>query len=97
MNERRRISTDSQLTIDVPTPNKPGFKLVGDNIDKQVKSTYMRLSGHQNKSFHYFHSFAVQNRIDSSTFVDMMSHGCSNHPFKVALVLLPSADDDKAL
>ena len=48
------------------TPKKLGYKLVGDNIDKTVKSRHMRLNDHHNKSFHYFYSFSVQNRIDIS-------------------------------
>ena len=61
----------SQPTADVYIPKKLGYKLVGDNIDKMVKSRYMRLNGHRNKSFHYFHSFAMQNRIDISTLSDI--------------------------
>ena len=41
------------------------FKLVGDNIDKNVKARYLR-SDHGNSSLHYFHSFAVKDRIDFS-------------------------------
>ena len=41
------------------------YKLVGDNIDKCVRAQYIRFeSGHDNKSLHYFHYFAVLNRID---------------------------------
>ena len=87
----------SQPTADMYTPKKLSYKLVGDNIDKKVKSRYMRLNGHRNKSFHYFHSFAVQNRIDISSLLDVLPHGCPNHPCKVALGLLSSAQDDKAL
>ena len=57
------VYTHPQLTT-----KKLGYKLVGDNIDKTVKSRYIRtctcrLNGHPNKSFHFF---AVQNRIDIS-------------------------------
>ena len=40
-----------------------GFKLVGDNIDKNVHPTYQR-SDHQTQSLHYFHAYAVVDCID---------------------------------
>ena len=40
----------------------PGFKLVGDNIDKNVKPRDMRFSS-QTTSLHYFHVYAVKDRI----------------------------------
>ena len=40
-----------------------GFKLVGDNIDKNVRPTHQCLD-HQTKSLHYFHAYAVVDRID---------------------------------
>lgn len=40
-----------------------GFKLVGDNVDKTVKARYMRMDRYSNKSLHYFHCYAVLNRI----------------------------------
>ena len=42
-----------------------GVKIVGDNIDKNVKPRFMR-SDHQGKSLHYFHCYAVQDRFDLS-------------------------------
>lgn len=72
------------------------FKLIGDNIDKNVKVRYMR-SDHRNTSLHYFHSFAVQDRIDFSHLPDTFPLSCSNSPHKVALELLPTIKDDNAL
>lgn len=43
-----------------------GFKIVGDNLDKLVKTRYMRLNK-QNRSINYFNSFAVKDRIDLSS------------------------------
>ena len=43
------------------------FKLVGDNIDKNVRPREMR-SEHQTRSLHYFHAYAVRDRVDMSTF-----------------------------
>ena len=74
-----------------------GCKLVGDNIDKGVKTCYMRVEGSHNKSLHYFHSFAVLNRVDFSHLPDVFPHTCLNHPRQLALALLPSKDDDRAL
>ncbi len=42
-----------------------GYKIVFDNIDKNVKPRYMR-SDSQIKSLHYVQSYAVRNRIDFS-------------------------------
>ena len=42
-----------------------GFKIVGDNIDKNVRPSNQRVD-HQTRSYHYFHSFAVLDRIDLS-------------------------------
>lgn len=43
----------------------PGFKLVIDNIDKNVKPRYMRLDS-QTQSLHYVQIYGVRNRIDLS-------------------------------
>jgi len=36
-----------------------GFKIVGDNIDKNVRPSFQRAQ-HQTKSLHYFNSYAVR-------------------------------------
>ena len=64
-------------------PKKLGYKLVGDNLDKGVKTRYMRsddAEGYRNKSLHYFHSFAIQNRIDLSKLPDVHSSSCLPSP-----------------
>lgn len=43
-----------------------GFKIVIDNLDKHVKPQYMRLNN-QARSLNYINSFAVKDRIDSSS------------------------------
>ena len=43
----------------------PTYKLVGDNIDKVVKPRHMRIDS-QSRSLHYFHFYAVKDRIDFS-------------------------------
>lgn len=82
------------VAIDSP---RLGFKIVGDNIDKGLKARYMRSEGYHNRSLHYFHSFAVQNRVDFSHLPDVFPDTCSDSPERTALALLPSTDDDKAL
>ena len=44
-----------------------GFKIVGDNIDKNVRPSFQRVD-HQTQSLHHFHSIAVRDRIDLSAF-----------------------------
>ena len=42
-----------------------GVKIVGDNVDKNVKTRFMRID-RQGKSLHYFHCYATQDRFDLS-------------------------------
>ena len=64
-----------------------GFKLVGDNIDKNVRRSFQR-SDRTTKSLHYFHTYALLDRIDLTRF--------SDQPSKKAITfgsLLPSTPD----
>lgn len=62
--------TTEEDASDIGTINQThGYKIVGDNIDKVVKPRYMRVD-HQSKSLHYFHSYAVRDRIDFSQLSD---------------------------
>ena len=74
-----------------------GYRLVGDNIDKTVRARYIRADRSCNRSLHYFHSFALKNRIDFSHLPDVYPHTCLPSPHQLSLSLLPSKDDDKAL
>ena len=49
--------------LNQPPPLK-SFKLVGDNIDKNIHPRDIR-TDHQGKSLHYFHTYAVQEHVDS--------------------------------
>ena len=55
----------------VPPPQSPiksittSYSIVGDNIDKSVKPRYQRI-GTSNRQLHYFHFFAVSDRVDVS-------------------------------
>lgn len=43
-----------------------GFKIVGDNIDKNIRPSYQRCD-RQTVSLHYFHACAIRDRIDFSS------------------------------
>lgn len=77
-------------------PNLLGFKLVGDNIDKQVSPRYMRFDC-QTRSLHYFHSFAAQDRIDFSHLSDIPPPPLAMSPAEIAKTLLPSPEDNQIL
>lgn len=47
-----------------------GFKIVGDNLDKTVRPRHQTLVS-QTRSLHYFHSYAVRDRIDFSMFSEV--------------------------
>ena len=47
-----------------------GFKIVGDNIDKNIRPSMQRLM-HQTRSLHHFHSYAVKDRVDWSEVSDV--------------------------
>lgn len=71
-----------------------GYKLVGDNIDFTINAWYMRSDGHQNQSLHFFHSFAVQDRINFSALSIHLRATCNN---SMALSLVPSMQNDMNL
>ena len=72
-----------------------GFKLVGDNIDKNFKPRYMT-SDRQTKSLHFFHSYAVKDRINLSGISDVQSRPQFDDDSDYAIVL-PSAGFNKQL
>ena len=65
-----------------------GFKIVSDNVDKNVTPSFQRLD-RPKKSFHYVHSYAVKDRVDMSTLSDDPPAACKH----LACDLLPSAED----
>ena len=71
-----------------------GFRICGDNIDKNIHTRYMR-SDKRNTSLHYFHSYAVLNRIDVSALTDEIPETSNLDSKIVAHTLLPSPADDK--
>ena len=64
-----------------------GFKIVGDNIDKNFRPSYQRMNS-QTISLHFFHSFAVLDRVDLSGVSDTTNIGIVD-VFK----LLPSQEE----
>ena len=39
------------------------FKIVGDNVDKNVKPRFMHIHS-QTRSLHYFHAYAVKDHLN---------------------------------
>ena len=65
------------------------FKLVGDNnIDKNVKPDDMR-HDNQSKSLHYFHTYALSDRIDMMTIhAYLICHWSSNNSLMFCLTCM---------
>ena len=49
-----------------------GFKLVGDNVDKNIRPSLQRFHNKTN-SLHYFHYYAVLDRLDPSACSEVIS------------------------
>ena len=72
------------------------YKLYGDNTDKIVHQRYMRSDIHGTISLHYFHSYAIADRIDfSGLSEETQSLNLDNEA--LAFMLLPSLEDEEAL
>lgn len=69
-----------------------GFKLVGDNLDKHIKSREM-CEDHQNRILNCFQLYAVRDRIDLSSFSDKEPK--FNIKALKSVTLLPSRVDTK--
>ena len=74
--------------------NQHTYKLVGDNIDKTVKPRDMRI-GSQTQSLHYFHAYAVKDRIDVSHMEDQPS--LPSLESMDMTTILPNEQDHKAM
>ena len=75
-----------------PVADCAGYKIVGDNIDKNIRRTHQRID-RTTRSLHYFHMFAVKDRLDFSYLSD-------HRPTQVEIdiqVLLPGATDLAAI
>ena len=51
-----------------------GFKIVGDNLDKNFRCTFQRID-YQTRSFHFFHAYAVLDRVNLSGTSDIPQPG----------------------
>ena len=80
-------SSDTSIPV---TTSIPTFKLVGDNIDKNVKPRHETSQQHT-KSLHYFHSYAVRDRTDVASLDD--NHGIPVISSIDVNVVLPTTDD----
>ena len=70
------------------------YKLVGDNIDKNIRPREMR-SDYQTRSLHFFHSYALLDRVDMSGFSEKMPEVDMSH---IDLKnLLPSSVDAEVI
>ena len=72
-------SAEMELSLQDATLTAPAYlsyKLVGDNIDKNVRPRFMRIKQHRSQSLHFFHSFAVLDRINTSCRI--VGHSCTN-------------------
>ena len=72
------------------------YKLYGDNTDKIVHQRYMRSDIHGTISLHYFHSYAIADRIDFFGLFEESMHSQSLN-LALAFMLLPSLEDEEAL
>ena len=71
-----------------------GFKIVGDNFDITVKPRHMTFD-HQTKSLHYFHNYALKDRVDFSAH---SSTPTIIHPLEFCKdKFLPSSEDQDAI
>ena len=57
-----KVATEQQLSWF-------GFKIVGDNVDKNICASFQR-SDHGTCSLHHFYSFTSRDRLDFSNFLD---------------------------
>lgn len=90
-------------SVQLPTPaDWCGFKVVGDNIDKTIKPRYMREStGHGSQSLHYFHSYAVKDRVNLSSSSDLPPKApvewTTEKYQSVCRKILPTSEDQRYL
>ena len=68
-----------------------GFKIVGDNLDKNFRRTHQR-QDFQTVSHHYFHMYAVKDRVDLQNVSDLPRDGVID-----ITQLLPTASDHDSM
>ena len=87
------VSGTSVLELGSSIPaNWSGFKIVGDNVDKNFRPSTQR-HDNETKSMHWFHLYAVKDRIDLSSYSD----STPNSPTIDVTKLLIHKDDLKQI
>ena len=76
-----------------PDNNYFSYKIIGDNLDKVVTPRFVRKK-YNRQTMHLFHSYALQDRIDTSLMSDKLEHLCLPSPDVLAESLLPSQNDN---
>lgn len=66
-----------------------GYRFVGDNIDKNIQPSFQRQGEHSVQSLHYFHGYAVRDRVNLTTYSDDIPPFITPDPS----ILLPSVTD----
>ena len=88
--ESELVHEDEQpQAMSSPKPQWHGFKIVGDNIDKNVRPRHETLE-RRGQSLHYFNCYAVLDRVNLSDYSDEPRAGPSTLDIDD---ILPSEDD----
>lgn len=86
-----QITAQQQSVNQQDNIDRYGYALVMDNVDKNVRPSNQQID-RTTKSYHFTHSYAVQNRIDISQLSDKPSGAALS-----ADVTLPNTQDVKIL
>ena len=70
-----------------PVPTWCGYKLIIDNVDKNIRPYFQRVD-RQTRSLHYCHTLAIKDRIDRSDFSDVSCNDTVQYSD-----ILPNAQD----
>ena len=90
-------TSNSQLELRDHTTAVSPYKLCCDNLDKTGHQRYMRSDSHGTKSLHYFHSYAIADRINFSNLSQETQPSRHLNSHALALLLLPSLEDEEGL
>ena len=80
-------ANELEITQEQPLSISPGYVLVIDNIDLNVRRSNQRI-GRTTTSYHFCHGYAVQNRVNSTQLTDGPPSGALSLG-----VVLPNKDD----
>ena len=106
--ENEIVTTEMALSADacniisqLPSTDESGqhlplYKIVGDNVDKNIVPHYMR-TDQKVKSLHYYHCYTVRDRINMADLSPDRPSLCLPSPDEVASSLLPQSVDDDIL